>query len=112
MKHALKIPFLLAVMLLAGCQLLGVPTPETFSERLAVGYSTTTTVRQTTLTMLQARKLTPDDAENIQQQADNARAGLDIARTMRGVDLQAADARLTATLTGLTALEAYLRARE
>lgn len=112
MKTVLKLPLAFALVLLSACALLGVPTPESFSERLAVGYSSTTTVRQTALTLLQQKKLSPDDVENIQQQADNARAGLDIARTMRGVDLESADARLTATLVGLTALEAYLRARQ
>lgn len=105
--------FLIIIALaLTACAQLGIPKPETFNERLAVGYSTVTTVRQTATTLLQAKKITADDAQNVQQQADNARAGLDIARTISKTDAKAADAKLTAVRSALTALQAYLATKE
>lgn len=98
--------------LLGACAFLGVPTAKSFNERLAVGYSTVTTVRQTATTLVQDDVISPNDAANVQQQADNARAGLDIASTLKGVDLEAADARLLASLQILHALEDYLRSRQ
>lgn len=100
-----------AVVTMHGCTTLGVPTPQTFSERVAAGYVGVTTVRDSATTLLQAGSITADDARNIQAQADNVRAGLDIARTVSSVDPTAADAKLQATLQILTALDSYLRTR-
>lgn len=102
----------IAIMLLSACAQLGIPKPETFNERLAVGYSTVTAVRQTATTLLQAKKISADDAQNVQNQADNARAGLDIARTISKTDLKAADAKLNAVHTALTALQSYLATKK
>jgi hypothetical protein len=98
--------------LLGACSIFGMPGAKSFNERLAVGYSTVTTVRQSATTLVSADVISPGDAANVQQQADNARAGLDIARTLTTVDPKAADARLVASLQILTALEAYLRSRQ
>lgn len=99
------------LVFLAACQPLGIPKPETFNERLAFGYSTVTTARQTALTLLQSGKISADDAQQVQGQADNARTGLDIARSLSATEPQAADTKLTAILTALTALDAYLKSR-
>lgn len=107
MKIRFFICTLLATMLVA-CASLGVPTPDTFNKKLAVGISTVTEIRQTATTLLTAGKITVADATNIQTQADNASAGLTIARSLSGTDLTAADAKLTASITVLTALQAYL----
>jgi hypothetical protein len=109
-QKPLVIPLLL--ILLAACQSIGVPNPETFNERLAVGYSSVTAVRQTATTLIVAGKISAGDAENIQAQCDNARVGLDVARTLKDTDLTAANARLQAALTIVTALDSYLRARQ
>jgi hypothetical protein len=98
-------------MLLAGCAALGILTPENFSERLAAGYVTVTGIRNTAGDLLEAQKIGSQDAENIQAAADTGRAGLDISRTMRASDPDGADDRLTATIAGLTALEAYLKSK-
>lgn len=108
------IPHYLALLLLAaliGCASLGLPSPESFNERLATGYSTVTETRTTATTLLTAGKITADDAQNIQAQADNARAGLDIARSLSKTDIASANTRLTAITTALTALQAYLTAQ-
>jgi hypothetical protein len=105
---------LMACMLafLAACASIGAPTPQTFNERLAAGYTTVTGVRQAATVLLTSQRITAADAQNVQNQADTARAGLDVAKSMSGTNLPAADTKLTATLTVLQALQAYLVAHQ
>jgi len=112
MKLKLHQALPLLFLLLAGCASLGVPAPSTFNEKAAAALATVTGARQTTLTLLQAGKLTPDDAENVNAQADNLRQGIDIARQIHSTNTAAGDDRLTATITALTALNAYLGTRK
>lgn len=102
----------LALAFLAACGSLGLATPETPAQRIAATVVSVTAVRQSAQTMLVAKKITPDDAENIQRQADNVIAGAQVARSMLGVDPAAADAKLQQTRQVLLALQAYLAARE
>ena len=98
----------LLVLLAAGCASLGVPVPQTFNQKAAAALTTVTGARQTTLTLLQAHKLTPDDAENVDKQADNLRQGIEVARTIHGTDPGAGDTKLGATIAALQVLTAYL----
>jgi len=100
------------VAMLSACAQLGVPTATTFNERLAVGYGTVTTVRQTATTLLTAKQISADDADNVLKTTDTARAGLDVARTLSGTNLTAADQKLTAIHTVLSALSTYLATRQ
>lgn len=97
--------------LLTACSVLGVTTPQTFNERLAAGYTTVTGIRNTAGTLLVSGKITVSDAENVQQQADNARTGLDLARQIYSDDAPAGTAKLDSVVVALTALEAYLRTK-
>jgi len=109
---AIRNTFLASLLLLLGaCETLGIPTATSFNERLAVGYSTVTEVRQTATTLLNAKKLTADDGQQILDQTNNARAGLDVARTLAKTDLKGADSKLTAVRAALTALQAYLETK-
>lgn len=110
MKLARNYAAYFVLLLLASCASL--PTPDTFNERLAVAISAVTAVRTTTTALLQAKKITPDDAQNVQDGANTARAGIEVARTMAKVNVAAADNRLTAVSTALTALNAYLATRQ
>lgn len=98
--------------LLVACAQLGTPAPETLSQRIAVTVASVTAVRTSTTTLLTAKKLSVDDAENIQRQADNVIAGAQVARSLAGVDPTAADAKLQQTRAVLTALQAYLATKE
>lgn len=117
-----------AMFVLPGCASLGLPTAKTFNERLAAGYTTVTAVREATGVWLdgkvRAARAEPDqgrqdaliaaakaDAQNVQAQADTAREGLDIARSLKGLDLGAAEERLASTLRILEALQTYLEGR-
>ncbi len=105
----------LAIFLLtlaAGCAALGIQAPQTFNEKLAVGYTSVTSIRQAATTLLTSAKITPDDAQNVQNQADNARMALDIARaTFKTGDTTGAQTKLDTTITALTALQSYLASK-
>ena len=103
---------MLALLLVGACSYLGQPTPETFNERAAAAYASVTAVRQTALTLLQTGSITADDAQNVQEGADNARAGIDVARTIAVTDAGQADNRLTAAIVALNALNAYLASQQ
>lgn len=96
------------ILLIAGCSTLGVPTPKTFNERWLAAQTADTAVIQTDLALYNAGKITKEDAANIEAQADNVKAGLDIARTVYATDQTAGNTKLVSVLTALQALQSYL----
>lgn len=110
----MKKPYLMPLIfiLLTACQSLGLQTPETFNEKASAAIVSVTAVRKSALTLLQAGVISSDDAQNVQAQADNARTGIDIARTIHATDPAAAENRITAVLVGLNVLSAYLATQE
>lgn len=102
----------LLCVLMAGCAYLSVPTPKTFNSRALAATQGATTAVATSTVLLNARKIGSDDAENIQKQADNLKDGVVIARQVHALNPQAGGAKLDAIEAALTALEAYLAARE
>lgn len=103
---------LFAFALLVGCAQLGVPTPDTVNQKIAVATVTVTSVRNTAATLVTAGKISPDDAENVQKQADTAREGLNVARTLGGKDPLAADNKVEAVTVILKALQSYLLTKQ
>ena len=99
------------VAMFTACATLGMPTPKSFNERAASGYTTVTTVAQTTTSLLRAKVISVADAENVEKQATTAKEGLDIARSLHGSVPTAADQRLEASLVILQALQKYLAER-
>lgn len=106
--HRVKIPFAALLLALSACASIGVPTPQSYSERLAAGYTSVTSIRLSAATLLNGRVIGSADAENLQRQADVAREGLDVARTLAGVD---AETKLQTTLQVLQAAQSYLCAK-
>jgi hypothetical protein len=98
--------------LIAGCQQLGLAQPQTLNEKIAVTVASVTAVRQSTATLLQAGKISPADAQNVQTQADNVVAAAQIARTIAPTDPSAADAKLQSAIQILTALQTYLASKQ
>jgi hypothetical protein len=107
-----KLSMFLVALMLVGCQTLGVPSPETLSQKIAVTVVTVTEVRKQAFDLLVVKKISPEDAKNIQSQADNVVAAAQVARTMAATDPVGADAKLQATRAALVALQAYLLSRE
>lgn len=109
MKLVQRSAAILIIWVLASCA--NLPTPDTFNQKLAVALGTVTAVRTTTTTLLQARKISADDAQNVQDAANNARAGIEVARTLSKVSIAAADSKLSAVTTALQALQTYLTSK-
>ena len=110
---ALRNTLLAGLMLLfSGCETLGIATPQTFNEKAAATLGTITTVRQTATTLLNQKRITAEDGQNVLVATDAARTGLDIARTLHKANPTAANQRLDAVRSGLIALQSYLAQRE
>jgi hypothetical protein len=102
---------LLVLVALVGCAQLGIPTPTTFNEKFVVVVGATDEVVKDATLALQAKKITPDDAQNVVAAAETAKSGLTIARSLSSANPAAADAKLTAVKTAVTAVQAYLISR-
>lgn len=103
-----KISMTLAIVALAACAAL---TPQSFNEKISLGYSGVTTLADTATQLHQSGTLSDKDAKNILDQAELVKEGLDIAREIKNTDPAGGDAKLTATLAALTAAQAYLRSK-
>jgi uncharacterized lipoprotein YmbA len=101
----------IVLLLITACASLGVPSPTTFNEKEAAAISTVTAIRGTALSLLQSGKITAEDAQNIQGQADNAREAIVVADQIHAANPEAGGDRLTAIVAGLTAIQAYLATR-
>lgn len=99
----------LMLVVLVACQTMA---PKTFNERLAAGYVTVTTVRQTATTLLDLKKIGSVDAQNIQQQANTARSSLDVARELHAAIPKAGEDKLVATLAILNTLTRYVEQKQ
>ena len=108
--HTIALAFLCA--LLAACQTLNVPAPTTFNQKATAAYNALDAAVQTTATLLQSRKITPDDAQQVHDQIAQIKSGVDIAVQVHANDSQAGDDRLATAITALTALQAYLAGRQ
>ncbi len=100
--------FVCLCVLLASCSSLGLSTPQTFNQKLAVGYGAATAILTTTDTLLNQGKIGSKVAQNIATQDTNLKAALDIAASVEATNAVDGGNQLTAALTALNALSAYL----
>ena len=112
MKKIFYTPIIAVLMILSACATLGLPTANSFSEKVAVSYATVEGVTRSTTDLLNAKAISVGDAENVLAQAKNAIAGIDLAKSMSKTDMTAADAKLNAVRTILVALQAYITTKE
>jgi hypothetical protein len=104
---------MVVALLVQGCaQSGGLLTPQTANERIAAAQAGVTQARVTATQLLQAKKISSDDAANVLKQTDAAREGIDVARTLSATDPAGASSRLQTTLAILTALQTYLASRQ
>lgn len=66
--------------MMAACGILGAPKAETFESKVAAAYLTIGGVRDTGRRLLQGNKIGPDDAQVVQDRADEMRAAVEVAR--------------------------------
>lgn len=111
MKKLYSAWFISMALMLGACAQLGLSAPETFTQKLAVGYATVTQVRETATLLLQTQKITSADATNVLTATDVARTGLDTARTLALTNQDSANAKLDSVKAALTALSTYLASR-
>lgn len=107
-----RIVLLALLLLVMACAQVGIPTAQTFNEKLSAGYALNAGLRQTATDLLTAKKISVDDAQNVLASTDAARIGLDVARNLSKTDMNAAEGKLAAVHTGLVALQTYLAGRK
>ncbi len=106
-KMSLVFPLLL--FLLVGCAALGLETPATPESKALAIDATATAVNQTATMLLNAKKISSDDAQNVLDSTRAARRGVDVARSLAKVDPSAANAKLVAQQELLKVLQDYLK---
>lgn len=107
-----RVGFLVLLAVLSvGCAGLSF-NPTGFNDKVATALTVDASIRDTALALGQTAVLTPLDVGNIEVQADNLRAAINIARTLHMTDASAGEDRLTAAISGLTALQTYLTNRK
>lgn len=110
-----KINLWLATLLMAtlcACAQMGIAPADTFSKKLAAGYTTSTAVAQAAASMLIAGSITPANAQRVHDTNNQAIIALDAAGLLAKTDLASAEARLAATILVLTELQAQLAAKQ
>ena len=112
---------ILVVLLLGGCAALGLQTADTFNQKLAYAYGQVTAARKGATAVINAQCVDPKaagcqaavaDGKHIQSMADEARTGLDQAKTFAAAgNLTQANVQLQLESAALTALSTYLTAK-
>ena len=98
--------------MLTGCPAIDVRAPQTFNERAVAGYQTISGATDIVSTLLAAGTIDAADARNAHDSLTLAKQAIDIASAIAASgDLATAEGRLNATLTGLNALDTYLRSK-
>jgi hypothetical protein len=102
--------WLLAYALVA-CAQLGLVGPQTPEQRVAAGYATAEAVNRTATQLLNAKKISSVDGQNVLNTTRAARQGLDVARSLTKIDPKSATAKIEAQQAILKALQEYLATR-
>lgn len=107
-----KLIVILCLSMLSACGTFGLPTPDSYEEKLAAGYTTATNLVLTTSVLLSASKISSEDALNIRKTATTASEGLDIAESLKAASPEVAQSRLDVSIASLEALKKYLESRK
>lgn len=99
------LPLLLLSLMLGSC---AVFPAKTFDEKYAAGVTAASSALTLDDNLLQAGKLKPADAKNIEAQIDNVKAALDIAKTTYLTDQTSGGNKLASALTVLQGITTYL----
>lgn len=108
----LKLSIIPLLLILAACASLGVPPADTFNKQAAAAVSSVNAASQLSLTLLQARKITPDESDAYIARAEDAQEAIDLTRSIRSTDPAGAQDRLDAIIRSLQILTVELEARK
>lgn len=103
---------LLLALCIAGCSTFGIPPADTFNKKAAAAVTSVNTASQLSLTLLQARKISPDESDRYIDRAEEAQKGIDLARSVHSADPAAAVDQLDLTIKALQVLLAELEQRK
>jgi hypothetical protein len=108
----IKLSIVPLLIMLAACSTLGIPPADTFNKKAAAAVTNVNTASQLTLTLLQARKISPDENDRYIDRAEEAQKGIDTARALHSTDPSGATDKLGLTINALAVLIAELEARK
>lgn len=107
---ALLLITMLALALgMQGCAQMGIAAPQTFNDKIYVATSTVDQVQKTAKTLLDAKKISAEDGDNVLKATDAAVTGIAVARSYSRTNPAAGDAKLQAVLAGLALTQQYLQ---
>jgi hypothetical protein len=107
MKRFLMLLPLLAI--LAACQSLGIPQPQTFQEKVDYAYGIHAAVLETEAAGLESRQITDAEGLQVLKIADGAQSLLDSATAVAATNPTGANAKLAAATKTLLELQQLLR---
>jgi hypothetical protein len=107
-----KLAIIPLLLILTACASLGVPPADTFNKQAAAAVSSVNAASQLSLTLLQARKITPDESDAYTARAEDAQEAIDLTRSIRSTDPAGAQDRLDAIIRTLQILTVELEARK
>jgi hypothetical protein len=97
----------ICMVAVAACAQVGLQA-DTFNKRTAAAYTTVAAVADSAALAQRAGKLSPKDVDNVIVTLRASITGLQLAESLHATDPSGGEAKLTATLTVLTALQGYL----
>lgn len=100
------------LLVLTACAALGVPPADTFNKKAAAATVSVNTASQTVLTLLQARKISPDESDSYTNRAEEAQSSIDLARFLWRTDPTGAQDKLDLAITALQVLITELEKRK
>lgn len=83
-----------------------------FNDSVIVALATNAEVRETATTLLQANKITKEDANNVLKQTDAAREAINIAIELNKTGSPAANDKLVTARSILAVIQTYLNTRK
>lgn len=101
----LRLSLVPLLLILAACGSIGAIAPKAFSDKVAAGYASIAVSHDMAATLLDGRVISSADSMNIDKQLETAREGINIARTLTGLE---AENRLDVALAAIDAAKAYL----
>lgn len=111
LRLALITGFLGALTAIQGCKTLGVPAPADWNERLSAVYTAVSAARDGTLTLLQARTITPQEAQGAQDKANQVRGALDLADGIHRTDPGKGESLLVRARSAIVATQGCIDAK-